>query len=120
MNEIFDPKRTLDQNRLLWPLLRDFAQQIPWHHTENGKWVLGPMQAASWKAVLTAAFERETEMAAGIDGGQVMVGASTSNYGIRKMADFLNFMYAQGNEMGVQWSRKSEESIAQVAGRKAA
>jgi NinB protein len=105
-----DPKRTLSQNSKLWPMLTDFAKQLDWPHTDAiGNWVISKMPPMSWKAVMTAAFEKEMSMAQGWEGGTVMVGASTSNYGIRKMADFITFLYAAGGEKGVKWSEKSEK-----------
>ena len=109
-----DPKRTLLQNSKMWPMLHDFAKQVPWRHTRGGKWETSLMPPQSWKAVLTAAFERETEMAEGIEGGMVMVGASTSNYGKRQMADFIECMYAIGSEKRVQWSEPSKRLIAEA------
>lgn len=110
--EEIDSKRTLLQNKKMWPMLHDFSRQVPHRHTRGGKWVTDLMPPQSWKAVLTAAFERETEMAEGIEGGMVMVGASTSNYGKRQMADFIECMYAIGSAKGVRWSEKSRELIA--------
>jgi hypothetical protein len=106
-----DPKRTVSQNRKMWPMLTDVARQKDWMHTNSrGEWVLGKMPPQAWKSVLTAAFEKETAMAQAINGGVVMVGASTSNYGIRRMADFIEFMYSTGSEWGIRWSEKSEEA----------
>lgn len=102
-----EPRRTSDQNRLLWPSLTDIAKQLDWPHTKDGKWMIGKMPAMSWKAVLTAAFEQEMEMAQGLEGGQVMVGASTSNYGVRKFSDFLTFVFAEGLNRGVEFSDKA-------------
>lgn len=110
-----DRRRTTDQNRKMWPMLTDFSRQLDWPHTKGGKWQIGKMPPMSWKAVLTAAFEQEMEMAQGLEGGQVMVGASTSNYGVRKFADFINFLYATGNERSVTWSEKSEQIAAEYA-----
>ena len=115
MNDDLDRKRTPDQNRKMWPMLTDFARQIDWPHTKRGQWRIAKMPPMSWKAVLTAAFEQEMEMAQGLEGGQVMVGASTSNYGVRKFADFINFLYATGNERGVVWSDKSEQVAREYA-----
>lgn len=104
-----EPRRRVSQNRKMWPMLTDFAQQIAWPHQVQGQWTIGLMPPMAWKAVLTAAFEQETDMAQGLNGGTVMVGASTSNYGIKKMADFIEFLYSAGSEKGVIWSEKSEE-----------
>lgn len=106
-----DRKRTVSQNAKMWPMLTDFSKQLKWPHTRNGEWVIDLMPPMSWKAVLTAAFEQEMSMAQGWRGGTVMVGASTSNYGVRRMADFITWMYAEGGERGVNWSEKSERAM---------
>ena len=114
MNDDFDLKRTSDQNRKMWPMLTDFARQKKWPHTKSGEWVIELMPPGSWKAVLTAAFEKELQMAQGIGGGTVMVGASTSNYGLRKFCDLIEFLYAQGAELGIVWSEKSQANFEDV------
>lgn len=114
MNYDFDLKRTSDQNRKMWPMLTDISKQKPWPHTKGGEWVIALMPPGSWKAVLTAAFEGETQMAQGIGGGTVMVGASTSNYGLRKFCDLIEFLYAQGAEWRITWSEKSKQNFADV------
>jgi hypothetical protein len=107
----FDIKRTSDQNKKMWPMLTDIAKQKPWPHTVGGKFEISLMSPMSWKAVLTAAFEGELEMAQGINGGMVMVGASTSNYGLRKFCELIEFLYSQGAEWGIVWSEKSKENF---------
>lgn len=112
MSYDLDSKRTPTQNAKMWPMLRDFARQVDWPHTsEGGNWVIARMPELSWKSVLTAGFEKETAMAQGWDGGTVMVGASTSNYGVRRMAEFIDWLYAAGSEKGVVWSEKALETV---------
>lgn len=106
-----DVKRTLDQNAAMWPSLQDIATQVVWPHTVGGEWQIGLMPKESWKAVLTAAFERETQMAQAVGGGTVMVGASTSKYGKRKMYDFLTFVHAFGAEKEVEWSLRARDTF---------
>ena len=110
---IDDIKRTLDQNSAMWPALTDFSRQVEWPHTVNGQWVIGKMPKEAWKAVLTSAFEQQTETAQGLGGGIVMVGAQTSKYGKRKMSDFLTFVRAEGNDRGVQWSEKARDTFSE-------
>jgi len=105
-----DSKRTLSQNSKMWPMLTDFSRQKKWRCTVAGTWVMKLMPPAHWKAVLTAAFAEETEMAEGWTGGVVMLGESTSNYGVKRMADFITWLYANGNEVGIVWSEKSEHA----------
>jgi hypothetical protein len=45
-----------------------------------------------------------------MDGGTVMIGASTSNYGVRKFAAFIEYIYAEGTSRDVPWSEKSEDT----------
>ena len=106
-----DAKRSPEQNDKLWPMLRDFARQVKhWHTNERGDWINALMDEASWKAVLTAAFERDTRMALGLDGGAVMIGARTSKYSTSRFAELIEFIYAAGAEKGVQWSEKSRQT----------
>jgi len=114
MNDDFDIKRTSDQNRKMWPMLTDISKQKPWPHTRGGEWVIDIMPPMAWKAVLTAAFEKELQMAQGIGGGTVMVGASTSNYGLHKFSELIEFLYSQGAEWKIVWSEKSEENFKTI------
>lgn len=107
-----DPPRTLTQNAKMWPMLRDFAKQVKWPHvTDTGEWVIDLMGEEDWKSVLTAGFEKETRMAQGWGGGTVMLGVSTSKYGIRRMAEFIDWLYAAGSEKDITWSERSLETV---------
>lgn len=117
---IGDVVRTLDQNAAMWPALTDFAKQVPWPVTQRDGTVR-QADAYDIKDVMTAAFEEETRMAPGLRGGFVMLGARTSKYGKRKMADFLTFVRAEGNDRGVVWSEKARDKFDEyIVPRKAA
>lgn len=80
------PPRTPEQNRQQWPILQAFSEQVMW--PVNGEMVY--MAPDEWKDVLTAAFKQETvRLAAGLDGGVVMLGQRTSKF---KEADWPNWM----------------------------
>jgi len=101
--KIAEPTRTLDQNALLWPLLTCFAEQLTW--PVNGERVR--LEPDEWKDILSAAFEQESvRLAQGLNGGVVMLGRRTSQYGKRKFSDFVEFIYASGAELGVNFERK--------------
>lgn len=101
-----EPKRTLDQNALLWPLLEAFASQVPW--PVNG--ILTHISADDWKTILTAAFRRELQrVAPGIDGGMVILGARTSKMGKREFSDLIEFIYAAGAARGVDFDAEKLE-----------
>lgn len=92
------PPRTLDQNAAQWPILEAFSRQLLW--PVNG--VLVHMPADDWKDLLTAAFQRETRMAAGLNGGFVMLGARTSHMPKRTFSEYLDFLKATAAERGVE------------------
>lgn len=98
--KIEPPGRTLDQNAYQWPYLEGFSQQLLW--PVNG--VMCKLSSDEWKDVLTAAFEKETEprLAAGFDGGIVMLGRRTSQFGKRKFAEWMEFLMAAAALKGVE------------------
>lgn len=93
-------RRTLLQNAKMWAMLADIASQVQW--AVNG--VLVTLDADDWKAIFSAGMGREVRMAAGIDGGFVMLGASTRRMTVAEMGDLIEVMYAFGAERGVVWS----------------
>lgn len=104
-----EPRRRVSQNALLWAVLTDVSKQLDWPHTEGGNWVIGKMPPMSWKAVFSAGYFRELDMAQGIDGGSVMIGASTSNMGIRQFSEMMEYIFSEASARGVVWSQKAEE-----------
>jgi len=94
------PKRTDDQNRKMWAMLRDVARQRPL--VINGERVWGDPE--DWKDVFTAALKRETRMAQGLDGGVVMLGMRTSRMRKDQLSELIELIYAYGSEWGVNWS----------------
>lgn len=114
-----EPQRTLDANACMWATLADIAAQVKWAHTHQGRWRIDLMPSASWKAVLTAAYEEETAMAEGVNGGTVMIGARTSKFSRRKMGEFIEFAHAFGAEKGVRWSTKARDELAEFSRAKA-
>ena len=117
--EIRPPRRTLDANAAMWATLSDIARQVDWTHSESGQLTHGKMTSDSWKAVLTAAFEKEIRTAAGVnsDGYEdnkhaVMLGARSSQYSRAKMGDFIAFVHWFGAQQGVRWSARAQDEYA--------
>lgn len=95
---ISEPTRTLEQNSAQWPLLEAFSEQIKW--PVNGQLV--HMHAEEWKDVLTAAFNQETvRLAAGLNGGVVMLGQRTSQMSKERFSEWIEFLRATAAERGV-------------------
>lgn len=88
------PTRNLDQNALMWCLLKDMSEQAEHFGRRYSK--------EDWKDILTSSFEGVTRFAPTIDGqGLVAFGARTSEYPKGKMAEFIEFIYSVGSERGV-------------------
>lgn len=98
-------RRTLEQNAKLWAMLADIARQVQW--PVNG--VMQYLDAEDWKALMTAAVRQEIRMAAGINGGVVMLGSSTRRMSVAEMGDLIEFMYSFGAERGVAWRESKEQ-----------
>lgn len=100
-----DDRRTTMQNSKMWPMLHDIASQVKW--PVNG--VMVEMTPDDWKHVLSAGFKKEQRVAAGIDGGYVILGQHTSKFTKEEMASFIELMYAFGadREPPVIWSEES-------------
>lgn len=96
-------KRSLDQNSKLWPMLSDIARQVQW--PVNGR--LDYLAPEDWKDVLTAGLDKHQRVAAGVDGGFVMLGRRTSKMNKKQFSELIEFIYWFGSEQGVQWSERA-------------
>lgn len=90
--EIRDKKRSLEQNAAQWPYLQAFSEQMEW--PVNG--AMCKLEPEEWKDILTAAFEGDTNprLAAGWDGGVVMLGRRTREYGKKRFGEWLDWLKA--------------------------
>ena len=89
---IKEPTRTLEQNSALWPLLAAISEQVDWYGQR--------LTPEEWKDVFSAALKKQ-KVVPGLDGGFVVVGASTSKMGKREFSDLLELIFAFGAEKGV-------------------
>ena len=89
--------RTIEQNAKMWAMLGDIALQTQWHGMYLCK--------EEWKEMITAALKKQ-KVVPGIDGGFVVIGASTSKMSIKEMIDVIDFAYAFGAdpEHRVYWT----------------
>jgi len=92
------PTRNLEQNAAQWPYLEAFSQQLLW--PVNG--AMTYLEPEEWKDVLTAAFRGETvRLAAGLNGGVVMLGMRTSRMSKAQFSEWLEFLMATAAQRGV-------------------
>ncbi len=96
--EVRQEKRSDPQNRLMWSCLGDLARQVDWHGQK--------LDAEAWKDMATAALKRQ-RVVPGIDGGFVVLGQRTSQMTKAEMTELIDFLFAFGDQRGVQWSRTS-------------
>jgi len=104
------PTRTLEQNSKMWAVLTDIARQVEWH--VDGKMQL--IEPEDWKDILTAGLKKTQRIAAGIEGGFVMLGQRTSKMLIGEMVELIEFALWFGTERGVKWSNTDAERIDAV------
>ena len=95
-----EPTRSLDQNSLLWATLTDISKQVQWH--VDGRTQLMPPE--DWKSVLSAGLTKTQRVAAGTEGGFVMLGSRTSKMTVKEMASLIEFAQFFGDSHGVKWS----------------
>lgn len=88
-------RRSTDQNRLLWAILRDVSQQVEWY----GQYLADE----EWKDVMTCALKRQ-KVVPGIEGGFIMIGGRTSKMTKQEFSDLVDLIHAFGNDHGVRWS----------------
>lgn len=98
--EIKEKNRTLEQNAFQWPYLEGFSKQMQW--TVNGEKVW--MNKDEWKDVLTCAFDGDINprLATGFDGGVVMLGKRTSQFGKKRFAEWMEWLMAAAALKGIE------------------
>jgi hypothetical protein len=103
------PTRTLEQNSKMWAVLTDIAQQVQWH--VDGR--LQYIEPDDWKDILTAGLKKTQRIAAGIEGGFVMLGQRTSRMTIGQMVELIEFAQYFGDSRGVVWSEPEHPLLAE-------
>ncbi|SFN76818.1 NinB protein [Izhakiella capsodis] len=105
--EVSPPKRSLSQNRKMWPLLHDLAEQVSWFGKKYDE--------DDWKDLITALVakmkKQEQRTAPGIGGGVVMFGQRTSKMRVAQMVEVIEAIYWFGTEQGVRFSEESRQRI---------
>lgn len=99
------PRRTLDQNKKLWPMLTDISRQVDWYGQK--------LSPEDWKHVLTASLTKQRAVP-GIDGGFVVLGVSTSRMNKELFSQLIELIYAFGAEQGVQWSEQASQQLYEL------
>ncbi len=89
------PRRSTDQNALMWSLLTQISQQVEWFGKMRSK--------EDWKDLTTAAL-RGAEFVPGITPGTVVpLGMRTSQMTKEEISELIESLYAFGIEKGVKF-----------------
>jgi hypothetical protein len=101
--EFREPKRTTDQNALMWSRLTEIAAQIPYHGLR--------LSADDFKLLFLDALKREVRMVPNLDGnGFVSLGRSSSDLSKDEMSQLLELIAAFGAQHGVVFREPAEEA----------
>ena len=90
------PKRSLSQNRKMWPMLEDIRKHIP-------VWYGYRMDTDDYKDLITALWKKQDIIPDG-EGGMVALGIRTSKLVKKDFADLIEYIYAFGTTKDVKWS----------------
>ena len=102
----FEDDRTAEQNKKMWAILRDVSKHVNWHGQK--------LDAESWKHIFSASLYGQKAVI-GLDGGLVMMGKSTSRMSKAMFSEFIEMVYAFGNENEVPWGNEAEQVFEDVA-----
>jgi hypothetical protein len=87
------PRRSIDQNALMWQRLTEVSEQVEWYGLK--------LSPEDWKDVFSASL-RKARVVPGIDAGSfVPLGMRTSDMSKQEMTDLLELIGAFGAEKGV-------------------
>lgn len=89
-------RRTVPQNSLLWSLLSDIAEQVPWHGVR--------LRPDDYKLLFLDAMKRELRVVPNLEGdGFCHLGRSSSDLSKSEMTDFIEFIIAWGTQKNVKF-----------------
>lgn len=94
--------RSSAQNRRMWSMLNDVAQQVEWGGEK--------LDAEDWKDLITAALNREQKLVRGLNGGLVALGSRTSRMTIAEMTEVMDYLSAWGAQQEPQVRFKVEDT----------
>ena len=95
--EVKPKTRSLEQNRRMWAMLSDIANQVVWYEKK--------LTPENWKDIFSAALKKQ-EVVPGMEGGFVVLGQSTSKMTIAEMTELQELMMAFGTQRNVNWSER--------------
>ena len=92
--------RSLAQNDKLNAMCDDVAKQVDWHGLNLSK--------SDFRHMFVAAYRKEQRIVPGIDGGFVVLGASSRKLNVAECSDVIELISAFGVEHNVIWGKRHE------------
>lgn len=105
--ELKKPKRSLEQNALMWVLLTQVADQLEWHGQKYS--------ADDWKDFVLHSLRRARWMP-GEDGGMIPIGLRTSDLSKEEMTELIELLLAFGAQHGVDFDAQTNTNSAPAEG----
>lgn len=99
--------RSLESNDKMWAMLTDISRQLQWPVDGQMAW----LDKEDWKVILSAGLKRSQRIAAGIEGGFVVLGLSTRKMKVAEMAALIELIQFFGDSKGVRWSASEAECV---------
>lgn len=96
--------RNNEQNKKLNAMCGDLSEQVLWHGQA--------LHLDDWRHMFVAAYRKEQRIVPGINGGFVVLGASSRRLTVAECADVIEMLYAFGSENGVMWSEPKMQEAA--------
>lgn len=90
--------QTKKQRARLHAMCQDVSRQVIWHGQRLSK--------DDWKYMFVASYRKGQRAVPGIDGGFVVLGASSRDLSVSECSDVMEIIAAFGAENGVVWSDK--------------
>jgi hypothetical protein len=85
--------RTLEQNARMNAMCAEVASQVEWHGQRLSK--------DEWRHMFVASYRQGQKVVPGIDGGFVVLGASSRDLSVSECGDLMELIAAFGAERGV-------------------
>jgi len=94
------PKRTLDQNSMMWALLTDVSRQAVHYGVKY--------TPEDWKLIFMAALSREMRTAINLDGDGIVPLTRSSDLTKEEMSDLIDLIYAWGGLHHIQFHQAKD------------
>lgn len=105
-----EPTRTDIQNRKLWPMCEDLAEQAVW--PINGR----KLNKHQWKDAAVGLSRQmrgiEQDAVPSPEGGYITIGGGSSKLTVAEFSHLIEVLYMLGDQQGVRWSEPRERGAA--------